>query len=457
MSDPSGEVLQNETESRKRIPISGMQIFLIIRLLFFFGLLGLGLFGIYFANSSLLAHLINAEHILVLGPLQRLLVWLSLSLQFMIGVQILAPPLILLLLPHERIRDPKQIIRYGEKFRDLNLSTPTFILLDLASWPSLLQGLIGFFSLPKPLHSLVVLKVDTIKNLSPEEFDFLVFRMALLGKKSFQGKILFWMFFLIPLTFHMHIELALLALFTWIAILVLREWTLDHMMILSLEGLPSHYWSMLRKLYGNFWVPEFRRKRYFEFKTPFWLQRLHYLPVIFWTLCMMAWPLGKSKVTPQASEKKTNSAVLSSISQSHQTPPTNLSFNSDGSPVPTEDKTAPPSEKSNELVSRTNELVSDLGLSATPSPLLAAAAQGTPQQVYDLTRTGANLLVTDENGNTILHYALKNPRRKEMLSYLLQSKALDPDKKNLKGLSVEEILKQARDEDLGAILRNRRQ
>jgi hypothetical protein len=96
--------------------------------------------------------------------------WWILSWPVMILLQTLWPALLLIFYKSERERSPKRIIPIGERFRKLGLPSPQiFILQETARfWRNKTWG---FFALPSPVGSLLLIDKNISILLRPEQFD----------------------------------------------------------------------------------------------------------------------------------------------------------------------------------------------------------------------------------------------------------------------------------------------
>ncbi len=322
----------------------------------------------------------------------------SLTVQVLIAFQFLLPILVLMLLPHERIRDPKMIIRYGEKFRDHKLTTPDFLVVTSRLWPAVFQGLFGFLSLPRPFQAVVLLKKSTYEKLDEAEFSFWIHRITITGEFQIQGRLIFWSYFFATLAWHGHGLEWILAGVGVLSIFVFSELALDRLMILSLEGLPSVYWQMLRKVYGSWLTPRFRTERYFDFSTRPWTQKTHWLPALA-VVATLTVPFQSPHSKP-VENPITESALFLLIEKQD--------------------------EKALARLLQTHEQKSQLQMSSLrfggATPVLWAAKTSSPKVLYLLLQQGGSLAEKDALGRNALFYALENPQGVQMLNYLLLGK-----------------------------------
>lgn len=391
------------------------------------------------------------------SPLEIIIIALGISLQLMLLFQVFVPLAIQMFIPHHRIRDPKQIIRYGEKFREQKLSTPTFLLIEKAwPWPNILQGLVGFFALPKPFHAIVIMKEEVFESLSQDEFDFWVLRNATLGANSLQGRLIFWILLLTPLTFLFHPGLGALSLVCWMGMWVLREWELDHLMVLSLEGLPSAYWNMIRKTHGAWTLMGIRNTRYFGFSTPFWVKKLHFIPVLLLAATTFLFhqtlqPPGQGTDPGREPGRGTGpQAEVKLEIEAMQLPVFQYIAQAKGFPEELSQLKRLITEAQKELIPGDSTSHAEGDATTSPldgwvrepklgaTPLLWAAQYSTQQVVYFLLTQGASLEEVDHRGEGILFYGLRNRNSYEMISYLLQGK-INLQRRNQEGKTVHDL------------------
>lgn len=95
--------------------------------------------------------------------------WLLSGLAW-VGLQAIFPMLAILVFQHERLREPRRVIRLGEVFRKLGLTSPEVILVQ-GPLPSLLQGQWGFFSMPRPFGAILLVQRQSLERLSANELD----------------------------------------------------------------------------------------------------------------------------------------------------------------------------------------------------------------------------------------------------------------------------------------------
>ncbi|MEI7972867.1 MAG: ankyrin repeat domain-containing protein [Bdellovibrio sp.] len=345
-----------------------------------------------------------AEHWLWIASFETLFCVLV-SLQSVIVFQILAPLWILILIPHERIKDPKLIIRYGEKFREKQLSTPDILLIQVPWWPRTLQGLIGFLSLPRPFQALVTLKAAASSELNESEFSFWIHRLTAIGDHKIQGRMWLWTHIFSLLGFSFAGPMALISIPALAMIYRTTELAIDRWLVLSLEGLPSIYWSMLRKIYGNWFVPRFRSEQFFDFKERAWAQQTHWVPAILGLSAVlgslhMPWKISTSDLlrAPDFASKEQRQ-LYEWIDQG------NLKLLQ---------------QSQNQI--RVQHWISQKSPDfENLTPLLWAAKKSTPQIIYWLLQQGASLSDRDPLGRSALFWSIENPDP-QMFDYLLQGK-----------------------------------
>lgn len=327
------------------------------------------------------------------------------SLQSVIVFQILAPLWILLLIPHERIKDPKLIIRYGEKFREKQLSTPDILLIQVPWWPRILQGIIGFLSLPRPFQALVTLKAQTASALDESEFSFWIHRITTIGEHRIQGRMWLWTHIFILLSLSFAGPLAVISIFALAMIYRTTELAIDRWLVLSLEGLPSIYWSMLRKIYGNWFVPRFRSEQFFDFKERFWSQQTHWIPAVLGLFAIFGSLHMPLNIIPSETSRSPDFASSEQAQIYKWIEQRDLNLLQQGQTQ----------LRIRHWISQQSPDFENL------TPLLWAAKKSTPQILYWLMQQGASLSDRDPLGRSALFWSLENPDP-QMFNYLMQGK-----------------------------------
>ncbi len=242
----------------------------------FFSLMILILVGLPDLNFRFYPYQLFSDHLLIQKTLVPLVFWLLVSVQVFVVSNLMLPVLFQIFIPNERIRDPKTIIRFSEKFRSLGLNSPTFILIPLSFWPRIFEGVIGFQNLPNPFNAAVLIKKSIYDDFKSEEFDFYCLKISYY-LKNYRSRFLLKFYFLgfFPIFYARVFSLSAVDLFQieagFLFLMFVIQWVkkleLDELLIFSLEGLPSVYWNMEQKISLPISLPRFRKKRAFSFST----------------------------------------------------------------------------------------------------------------------------------------------------------------------------------------------
>jgi len=403
------------------------------------------------------------------------LAWLSIFLMNLIW-----PVLLLIFFKTERLRNPKVIIQIGDRFRKMGLPSPQiFILTDSHQvWKN---KVLGFFALPSPFGSLLLVGPEISESLDSEQFDTWICHQVIESKFYKYSRRGFLIFLLIPFSLFLGLfsgsilfgfESPIAYLFSVFIAIVCgvfifqiskqRIFDIDFRSIRSFHLNPELYFQIesFSHPHRQITFAQTSEKYDAEISIPsFRPQLISYLFIFL--ISTLAIGLGFF-VDQKYSKEFSLQTLFDSIDQSQKqihvvklnTPPERaLAVTPIAEPTQAVGITPAPISKA-VLDGDIRQVVRVLGTGIRldfkdtqlggATPLLLAIKNGDLEMVYVLLAIGAKFSDTDDLGRNALFYALEAPNPTHVIRYALSGKA-DP---LLKAIDGKTALDQAKEQKM---------
>ncbi|GIL16682.1 MAG: hypothetical protein BroJett040_04330 [Oligoflexia bacterium] len=368
-------------------------------------------------SAGLFYFLNQFSHLTILDrlPLAVPLTLFTLYLTYFVG-HLLWPIMMILLFPVSRLRDPKYIIRLGERFRKLKLSAPQIFIIRnsglhfLNNWPVL-----GFFVLPKPFGASIFMTQSAFDKLKFLDFDETISQYAVRARYhrwtspalvfGTTTLILYSVFFL----FHKNIEPHLLMNFDGALIKNISLGAIAAVISLAI----TYFTKKSQSLETTYQLHRIQDSSDLEYPRP----SKSIILIRAYTLVSFLL-FGLSTVLLSLNTQVQNQLSEVRVPKIQFEFPKLLSSKSE--------ITKAIEEKNHRKVMLLIGQEKDRQLEPTlnnATPLLVAAQNSDLKTIYLLLMVGHSLDEVDDEGRNIFFYALQSPDRMRVLKYLLQTKA----------------------------------